>query len=50
MWETGTENAIFVNADFKQCTFNPRTIYYSDDKNTIMRMEEYKEEYKLNNI
>jgi hypothetical protein len=42
-WQSGTENAIFVNADSKQCIFNPRTIYYSNDKNTITRMEEYNE-------
>jgi len=42
-WQPGTENATFVNANSKQYTFNPRTIYYSDDKNTIMRMEEYNE-------
>jgi hypothetical protein len=42
-WQPGTENAPFVNANSKQYTFNPRTIYYSDDKNTIMRMEEYNE-------
>ena len=39
-WQPGTENATFVNANSKQYTFNPRTIYYSDDKNTITRMEE----------
>lgn len=42
-WETGTENATFVNKNSKQYTFNPRAIYYSDNKNSIMRMEEYNE-------
>ena len=49
-WEPGTENATFVNANSKQYTFNPRTIYYSDDKNTIMRMEENIEDLDDNNI
>ena len=39
-WETGTENATFINSNSKLYTFNPRNIYYSDDRNTIMRMEE----------
>lgn len=39
-WETGTENATFVNSDSKLHIFNPRNVYYSDDRNTIMRMEE----------
>jgi len=39
-WKTGTENATFVNANNKQYTFNPRNIYYSDNTNDIIRMEE----------
>jgi hypothetical protein len=40
-WKTGTENATFVNANNKQYTFDPRNIYYSNDTNDIMRMEEH---------
>jgi hypothetical protein len=39
-WEPGTENATFINSDSKLIIFNPRNIYYSDKRNTIMRMEE----------
>lgn len=39
-WESGTDNATFINSNSKLYTFNPRYIYYSDDRNTIMRMEE----------
>lgn len=39
----GKDDATFINAKGTQYTFNPRTIYYSNDKNTIIRMEEYNE-------
>ena len=36
----GKDDATFVNAKGTQYTFNPRTIYYSDNRDDIMRMEE----------
>jgi hypothetical protein len=39
-WEHGTENSTFINSDSKLYIFNPRNIYYSDNRNIIMRMEE----------
>jgi hypothetical protein len=36
----GKDDATFVNAKGTQYTFNPKTIYYSDKRDDIMRMEE----------
>jgi len=46
-WEPGTEKATFVNASSKLYTFEPRDIYYSDNRNSIVRMEEYIEEKNI---
>jgi hypothetical protein len=39
-WETGSDKATFINAKGIYYTFTPSTIYYSDKRNDIVRMEE----------
>jgi len=46
----GKDDATFINAKGTQYTFNPSTIYYSDKRNDIMRMEEVPVEDNLSNI
>lgn len=43
-WRPNTEYAIFVNANGCQYKFRPKDVYYSDNRNDIIRMEEYIEE------
>ena len=46
----GKDDVTFVNAKGTQCTFNPRTIYYSDKRDNIMRMEEIIEDTEDINV
>jgi len=42
-WSGKNEEATFINADSDIITFCPRTVYYSDKRDEITRMDEIKD-------
>ena len=49
-WETGTDNATFVNSKGVIYTFNPKNVYYSKNRDDVIRMEPYIDENIENSI
>jgi len=49
-WETGTDNATFVNSKGILYTFNPKNVYNSKNRDDVIRMEPYIDENIENSI